>query len=1170
MKAPRFFGRGLVGSALACACLAASPPLHAIEVLFVGGQPDAAQGADPAIFDFLKEKYGENNVSYIVSGDSTTEDADGKDLVVLSSTPGSGSFRGKFRDVEAGVLNWEEALADAPRDGNFPFTDGGRPKSQQMDWIISDVAHPITENYGPGDTVTVFDPAGETWSHAPNLAEDAVVLATDPEEVGGSIVIVEKGGQLLNDVVSAGRRVMWGMTDSTANGFTDEGWELFGRALDWAANNLTDGSEPGASGARSASAGELNVDLTGEVEFPFEFNVRNTGEVETLQLSDFVLGGADADHFTIVETPATVAPKGEEFVKMSFKQKLEIGEFSATLTYTTNDPDEDDKEVVVELRAVVPNTIGPIAHFRLDEPAGSADALDSSGQGNDAEYDSNDGTLTLGGSGLKEGTGTSMAVSGGGLIERFNGFSLSEFSISLWFQTNSLGDLANNELLTLVGQGEGTPDVALLLASGELHWFGGEGTILFSSEGSGIEVGTVYHVTMIFKDGTGTIFLDGVEVATGDVDEPSSGGIFYAGAFGPGSLGLDGVLDDIQFYDQDIRDVDQAVDEIAFLLENPGKVLNIIDLGGDPDADEDGLADAVDACPNDPDCDGDGLGDGDEVNEHLTDPLVADTDGDGFEDGFEVANGHPPLDPSAPVAEDFLVVHYDFNEGSGTAIGNQAGDPGELVNAHAGAWVADGSPFDGSGYLNFPAGAEFGADSQHVLTGLDASEIPVSGDVDYTMMAWTRFENTDGDNMVFGQSEGNVLHNGSRGGQYYMGHWGNDIGGGTVEIGVWHHVAWRYAAGVQSIIVDGVQVGENARGALAVESEILIGTTRFDQDRSYTGDLDEVRIYSAALSDSFIESVAGLGQPAEGSFDDSIVALWPLDEADGAVAADAVGSHDGAVMGTAEWRPGEGRVGGAIFFDGSDGFIEVPDAPDFRFAEGESWTASLWYKTDAVENDQGLITKGYHDDSRAVTGYWMLQTRADTFTLDSRCCDGGNPRARIDSDSGISHGDGNWHHFVVARDGAAQEIRLYVDGQVTTTDISGEDQGLWAMGENEDPLVIANHFNRFTAGWFDDIAVWKGYALTDADVAAIAANGVAAALEGGGTPPGDRPGTLTEVMKADGGPFSFTISEGTFDVEYSTDLETWTVIASDVSGTYEDTDAGRNAEPAGYYRALAK
>lgn len=307
----------------------------------------------------------------------------------------------------------------------------------------------------------------------------------------------------------------------------------------------------------------------------------------------------------------------------------------------------------------------------------------------------------------------------------------------------------------------------------------------------------------------------------------------------------------------------------------------------------------------------------------------------------------------------------------------------------------------------------------------------------------------------------------------------------------------------------------------AEEVALMTDPVKPDTDGDGLSDFEELREYSTnpLLVDSDgdgredgAEIAAGFdpndprspAPAATGSLLQNIVAHWPLDETDGSEAADAIGVHVGAVMGTAEWKPGEGKVGGAIFFDGSDGFIEVADAPEFRFAEEESWAASLWYKADEIEDDQGLITKGYHDDSRATTGYWMMQTRAGGFTLDSRCCEGGNPRARIDSDSDISHGDGEWHHFVVTRDGALSEIRLYVDGQLTARDVSGEDQGLWAMGDNEDPLVIANHFNRFTVGWFDDIAIWKGYALTDADVAAIAAEGVGAALDagpGGGGPP---------------------------------------------------------------------
>lgn len=315
------------------------------------------------------------------------------------------------------------------------------------------------------------------------------------------------------------------------------------------------------------------------------------------------------------------------------------------------------------------------------------------------------------------------------------------------------------------------------------------------------------------------------------------------------------------------------------------------------------------------------------------------------------------------------------------------------------------------------------------------------------------------------------------------------------------------------------------------------------------------------------------GSPAPaamGSLKGNIVAHWSLDEADGASAADLVGSHIGAIAGTAEWKPDEGKVGGAIFFDGSDGSIEVPDAPEFRFDAEESWAASLWYKTDAVEDDQGLMSKGYHDDSRAETGYWMLQTRAGGFTMDSRCCDGATPRARIDSDSGISHGDGEWHHFVVTRDGALAEIRLYVDGQLTTQDVGAADTGQWAMGDNEDPLVIANHFNRYTAGWFDDIAVWKGYALTDADVAAIAAEGVSAALESGVEPEADpNLPALENVGITATGVFGISIPDGlTLAIEYSADLINWVGVAADITGAIEETDAGRIAAPSGFYRAV--
>jgi hypothetical protein len=68
----------------------------------------------------------------------------------------------------------------------------------------------------------------------------------------------------------------------------------------------------------------------------------------------------------------------------------------------------------------------------------------------------------------------------------------------------------------------------------------------------------------------------------------------------------------------------------------------------------------------------------------------------------------------------------------------------------------------------------------------------------------------------------------------------------------------------------------------------------------------------------------------------------------------------------------------------------------------------------------------------------------------------------------------------------------------------------------------------------------------------------------------DRPVIGTIIKASAGGPINLGFPEGTaFDVEYSTDLQTWSVIASGVSGPYKDSDAGRTSAQGGYYRGLA-
>ena len=76
-----------------------------------------------------------------------------------------------------------------------------------------------------------------------------------------------------------------------------------------------------------------------------------------------------------------------------------------------------------------------------------------------------------------------------------------------------------------------------------------------------------------------------------------------------------------------------------------------------------------------------------------------------------------------------------------------------------------------------------------------------------------------------------------------------------------------------------------------------------------------------------------------------------------------------------------------------------------------------------------------------------------------------------------------------------------------------------------------------------------------------------------GPDPVDPPTTRLEIgaVTRKASEVSLSFPAGTnFDVEYSVDLTTWGVIATDVTGDYKDADAARVDNTSGYYRGVAK
>ena len=157
--------------------------------------------------------------------------------------------------------------------------------------------------------------------------------------------------------------------------------------------------------------------------------------------------------------------------------------------------------------------------------------------------------------------------------------------------------------------------------------------------------------------------------------------------------------------------------------------------------------------------------------------------------------------------------------------------------------------------------------------------------------------------------------------------------------------------------------------------------------------------------------------------DPTLVGWYTFDESAGESLADSSEyGHDGEVIGSAPEWISEGKFGGALFLPGDDEFVEIADTEDHEFAEDQPFTVALWVKSDLDDNDNGLVTKGYHDNSRDPN-YWMLQTLGEGFGFDSRCCDGGGT-PRIKPQAGGDSDDDEWHHVAVVRDVETGEFRL--------------------------------------------------------------------------------------------------------------------------------------------------
>jgi hypothetical protein len=159
-------------------------------------------------------------------------DADGKALVLVSSTVTPANVGTKLKNIPVPVLNWEFDLADDfAMTNTVSGTDFGTAASQTQAVIIAP-AHALSA--GLTGTVSLASAASTfSWGKPNANADKIAALTTDSTKP--VIYGYDTGKAMFGGLESPARRVAVYLSDTTAASLTANGGELFDAAVKWAA-----------------------------------------------------------------------------------------------------------------------------------------------------------------------------------------------------------------------------------------------------------------------------------------------------------------------------------------------------------------------------------------------------------------------------------------------------------------------------------------------------------------------------------------------------------------------------------------------------------------------------------------------------------------------------------------------------------------------------------------------------------------------------------------------------------------------------------------------------------------------------------------------------------------------------------------------------------------------
>jgi hypothetical protein len=222
--------------------------------------------------------------------------------------------------------------------------------------------------------------------------------------------------------------------------------------------------------------------------------------------------------------------------------------------------------------------------------------------------------------------------------------------------------------------------------------------------------------------------------------------------------------------------------------------------------------------------------------------------------------------------------------------------------------------------------------------------------------------------------------------------------GPTGATGAFSHVAFTFDGTTRSLYLNGVlQLSDKPAGIDTSPGALRIGSTDVP-GRSWTGVIDEARVYSWARS------------AADLLDDATLVAHYTFDAADG---ADIGPNHDTATVNNTS--AAKGKLGQALAYDGISSYVSAPVS---QLNGPASLSVEAWFKTTTggvVIDELGSATAG--------SGTWH-DTWVEVET-------GGEVKVRVYMCTAVDAGKatlGAWTHIAVVYDAASSMLTSYLNG----------------------------------------------------------------------------------------------------------------------------------------------